>query len=440
MQNSEPSAVVADQIKEQYQLASQFYDANFHEKNFVSTLTLIVYLPVGILLMLLRFIVICLLYVCVHVAPSLQNNSVFVRFVSLTLGVFSVCTYYNRQSIAKKSNKIYASNHVTCLDYVAIKCGAIDTSYNENHSFNRSVNNDYSRVSMFFTKILQQNQSVKSNKLNFIYFPESMATNGCHALLRFDFNLFEMPDSSYSCVPVCVRVHRPLFAFSVNYIHSNDLVNTLLSLFLPFTVYKVDFLSEQFVNENETSKQFAERVRVTIASHLKVNRSDLSHEGLRQMFLNYRQHLANEQRQRQHEINRRGQQTASSRRRRDDSVSFADISRVAFQIKDVLPDVSFDTIKHHINVSASLDIDTLIASILDANESNSAHAAAVAYSTSSITSTPQNNQKPSTSSSSTNSSQTNAKSNTKNTYISYEERKFALLNEARQRYLSKHKQ
>ncbi len=429
MQNLDPSAV--DQIKERYNVACRFYNSNFYEANFISTLMLIIYFPLGVLIMLLRFVLMCLLYLCVFLVPSLQYNLVFVRLVSLTVGVFSVCVYSNKQSLLKKTNKIFASNHVTCLDYLAIKCGAVDSNYSE-QTQNRSLNNINetskfcSRISLFFTGILHLNQSInKSSKSNFIYFPESIATNGSNALLMFDSNPFELSDSTYSCVPVCLRVQRfSLLPFSINYIHSNDLVNVFLSMFLPYTVYKIEFLPEQCINENETSKQFAERIRTTIADHLHLTRSDLSHEGLRQIFLNYKQYLANEhRRQQQNETNRRIQ---NSTIRRDNSISFGDISRVALQIKDILPDVSFEMIKHHINLSASLDIDTLIASILDSNEP-----------TVPVSSNGLNNQANVSVGASV---QSNVKLTSKITYKSYEERKFNLLNEARQRYLSKHKQ
>ena len=432
------TVVVVDQIKERYNLACRFYNENFYETNFISTLSLIVYFPLGILIMLVRFSLICLLYVCVNLVPSLQYNSVFVRLVSLTLGVFiSECVYSNKQSVFRRNTtKIFASNHVTCLDYLAIKCGAVDSNYNEHTNLNRSATNAetsklFARVSMFFTGILHLNENSKSTKSNFIYFPESIATNGSNALLMFDSSPFELPDSAYSaCVPVCLRVERcwSLLPFSVNYIHSNDLVNVLLSMFLPYTSYQVEFLGEQFMNENETSKQFAERVRSLIADRLHLTRSELSHEGLRHIFLNYKQHLANEQRQQQQQQNEMSRRSHNSTRRStNNSISFGDVSRVALQIKDILPDVSFEMIKHHINISASLDIDTLIASILDSNEPLVSES-----------STRSRSQTDASASSAT--IQPTVKPTPKNTYKSYEERKFTLLNESRQRYLSKHKQ
>ena len=49
----------------------------------------------------------------------------------------------------------------------------------------------------------------------------------------------------------------------------------------------------------------------------------------------------------------------------NNSMSFSDISKLALQIKDILPHASYELIQRHIYAAPTLDIDTVLASILD---------------------------------------------------------------------------
>ena len=98
------------------------------------------------------------------------------------------------------------------------------------------------------------------------------------------------------------------------------------------------------------------------------------------------------------------------------NVSFSDVSKIALVIKEILPETSFEVIKEHILKASSIDVDTIMTSILDSN--NSANAPSTSLNTSS---------KP---------QPTSAAAHPQ--HLSYEKRKFILLNEARQRYLAKH--
>lgn len=410
-------------LKEKYQNACNFYDTKFYDLNLISFIKLVIYIPFGILLLFARFLILNVLYLLVNIMPSLQFNKIFIRIVCLTLGIF---TSHSNRNKSINNNSIYVCNHVTSLDYIAIKSIINKSSYQDSNNNNNARD---SLLLMFFKNILQLNNLEKINQS--IFFPELTTTNGAYGLLKFSTQPFDLinQDSSYSCVPVCVRVNRStttLIPFKLNYIHWNELIHILISLFLPYTHYDLVLLNEVNRNENETSEQFAQRIQTLIGNELKLKCTDITYESLKQTFKNYKQYLEQQTRLRNQESNsasggggrrrnvHRGQSETSS-------VSFSDISRVALQIKDILPDVSFETIKQHINLTASLDIDTVIASILDSNSFN------------------KNNTTDPATVASSGQTGTSQKSNFKNnnSYISYEERKFTLLNEARQRYLAK---
>ena len=129
-------------------------------------------------------------------------------------------------------------------------------------------------------------------------------------------------------------------------------------------------------------------------------------------------------------------------------MSFTDTSKLALQIKDILPNASYELIQRHIQAAPTLDIDTVLASILDDEQLNAEEEDSAANN---------NNNRPgdllnsraasfaATTSTSSNSpslhhggtKSTSALRSATNRFKSYEERKFELLNEARRRFLSK---
>jgi hypothetical protein len=223
--------------------------------------------------------------------------------------------------------------------------------------------------------------------------------------------------------PVCLNISRPILPFSVNYLYSNDFANIFLCLFAPITVYRINILNSISKHENETSEEFAKRIQNLIASKLGIKSSDLEHEQLKQVFTNYQRNLQHQRQARPSSINRA---------RSSNSLSFSDISRLALQIKDILPDVSFETIQRHVQQSSSVDIDTIIASILDSNEADSSINTSNQNESLQQVGTSLNSQ-----SSSSSLKQNTSTSSLSNKMKSYEEKKFDLINEARKRYLSK---
>lgn len=122
-------------------------------------------------------------------------------------------------------------------------------------------------------------------------------------------------------------------------------------------------------------------------------------------------------------------------------MSFNDTSRLALQIKDILPHASYELIQRHITAAPTLDIDTVLASILDderLHEDNEEQAATALRSSMSspILQSVNFDSNPKSTDLKTSPSTTTPKKQPIRPK-SYEERKFDLLNEARRRYLLK---
>lgn len=123
-------------------------------------------------------------------------------------------------------------------------------------------------------------------------------------------------------------------------------------------------------------------------------------------------------------------------------MSFSDISKLALQIKDILPHASYDLIQRHIHAAPTLDIDTVLASILDddGQQATSAAGTEEAPIKSSISSPvlgDHSTKQPIHSSKSALFVGVSSQNQAKKSFRSYEERKFELLNDARRRFLLK---
>lgn len=430
------SSSEAVNIQDQFKELRKYYDQSIFEFNLISTILLFVYMPIGFALLVLRLVLFIIINVCIRFVPKLKTNGFFLKLSLFSLGLF-VDANEEQPTVSSStpySLKLFISNYISCLDYYAIKSKVTNLNYCDN-STNRSLTPSQTTAfqKTFSNFILNTFQTImfkdeldmsKASNYPLLIFPESLPTNGKYGLLKFSNKHFEMNNSIKADIkPVCVNVSRPILPFSINYIYSNDFVNILLCLFAPITVYKINILNAICKHDNETSEEFAKRVQNLIASKLHIKSSDLEHEQLKQVFTNYQRNL---------QLQRQTRPVVMNRARSSNSLSFSDISRLALQIKDILPDVSFETIQRHVQQSSSVDIDTIIASILDSNEADSSINTSNQNESLQQVGTSLNSQ-----SSSSSLKQNTSTSSLSNKMKSYEEKKFDLLNEARKRYLAK---
>ena len=421
-----------------YRFISNYFDKQLFQFDILSVLGLILYFPLGSLLLLLRVSLIIFLNLMLHLKPNLRVNYLFIQLTCLCMGMH---TRVNDEVLAKENDshlKILISNHVSCLDFFSIKtlynkCNAATSHMHSNRSLDASLNRQPRSLTGYFENIfcnifhnasLVPNEDSSKNKSNYplVYFPELMATNGRHGLLRFDVKPFDLDvaDSHLVYTPTCIRVRRPFIPLSVNYMYSNNFTNIVFTLFAPVTLYDIFPLKSERKGPSETSEQFAERIRGLISEKLGLNLlTDMNCNNFQLIWSSYHAErkqaaaaAANVSRARINAVNSSNY-----------SMSFEDISRLALQIKEILPDVSYEVIQSHIRNSSTLDIDTVIASILDASTSLIA----------STSSSSPSNQQPVTQ----RSPQPVKEFNRKNSFKNYEERKFDLINEARKRYLAK---
>lgn len=424
-------------------LLSHFDHELFDQMSFVKFLTFLVYLPIGLTLMCIRLTFIVTLQVCASVLTKLKTSKLFLNLYMWCLGISIDTTsgspFGSNGDQEQETRRIYVANHRTCLDFLLLKSKLVQC-----HRMNVAAPTSLTQVLVNLLNLEEgTTRSIKINNDNnsktsppLVTFPETLTTNGKY-LLKFESNGFDGGDSNnITVVPTCIQVKRRVsFApLNNNYVLANDLVNVLFTLFCPITVYRVTFLTAETKNQTESIEEYLQRVRTLIGDELKSKLSDYSTEDIKRLWFEYKQ--------KRREIEERSSDEQSladsSQNGAGDSMSFSDISKLALQIKDILPDVSYETIKTHVRASPTLDIDTIISSILDSPPPPPPADHSINSRTSSLPTMS------STNSHDLNSSLKNSKSSAimenkkkSNVFKSYEERKFDLLNDARRRYLSK---
>ena len=414
-----------------YKFISNYYDKHLYRFDVLSVLMLLLYFPIGSLLVLLRISIILILNIIFHFKPNLKSNNHFIKLTCCFMGIHTIFKDDESKTDDESNLKILISNHISCLDLFSIKtlynkCNAAYSHVHSNRNLDASLSNQTTSLSRYFENFfcnifydsnLMENENYSRNKSNYplVYFPELMATNGKYGLLRFDIKPFDLEVSGSNLVykPICLNVRRPFIPLSVNYMYSNNFTNIVFTLFSPVTLYEVYLLKTETKGENESSEQFSERIRNLISEKLKLNvLTEMNFTNFQIIWSNYQ---AERKQVAAASVSVSTRVRTSTSNSSNYSMGFDDISGIALHIKEILPDVSYEIIQSHIRSSSTLDIDTVIASILD-----STHTSTI----------PSNNTAP------TNVS-TKKEFNKQNSFKNYEERKFDLINEARKRYLAK---
>ncbi|EFA08762.1 lipid droplet-regulating VLDL assembly factor AUP1 [Tribolium castaneum] len=387
-------------------------------ENELKILCLVLYLPVGIVLFILRTI---LALSVVLIGCSLSDTRIIHKLVNkiacLTLGI--TVTVENPDK--KENVEVYISNNLSIFDHLAVHTatGSVSPGAQMHPALARGLGVHY-----FGT---QTNlESFKKNVADFLseqqipvhFTPEEKITNG-KALLKFKSYPFSLTNKVQ---PVCISIERPFLDLSVTTLRSSYWTDVLFYMFSPLTNYKLKFLPP-LEKKSVAEAEFSEIVRQNIASALKVETPELTAADL----LEWEKRQLVEQ-----------QRAPPVPRPSVDS----EVRRMATQVKDVLPHVPLNAIYKDLNKTRN--VDTTITNILEGR---------VHFVPEQISST-SNNPQPSTSvasgtkaspSTSTTSDRdlfnTAASSFARSAHErnkSFQERKEQLIANARRRYIEKH--
>ncbi|KAM9330217.1 LOW QUALITY PROTEIN: lipid droplet-regulating VLDL assembly factor AUP1 [Gastrophryne carolinensis] len=226
---------------------------------------LLLYAPIGLCLVILRLFIGAHVFLVSCVLPDSAVSRYLLRVMSAVLGV--VVTETEGRS---PSARIYASNHVTHFDHnvVGLLAPASTPSVSRPPGFlcwaqgflELGAPGSRSQLLESLKHYLSQPGGAP-----LLLFPEEEATNGRAGLLQFSSWPFSLLDSVQ---PLSLRVTRPLLSPAVS--GSPWFVELLWLLFVPYTAYHVRWLPTVSRTPRESDEDFGSRVQKVLASSLGV--------------------------------------------------------------------------------------------------------------------------------------------------------------------------
>ncbi|XP_056633168.1 lipid droplet-regulating VLDL assembly factor AUP1-like [Diorhabda sublineata] len=369
----------------------------------VSFIFFIFYLPLGLILIVLRCCLLLFLFLICQFLPDTPRIQKFVnKLACLGLGI----SVHVENLKVKEKVHVYISNSVSVFDQVAV-CKATG-------AVSPSCRTTVERVLGFSTYCFGSIVNVDNFKNNLkqfmeertpVYFaPEDKVTNG-KALLKFKTYPFEFTNKVQ---PICITVDRPFLDISVTVMGSSYFSDLVYYLFSPVTNYRLTFL-EPSDRKTMSDQEFAENVRRNMATALKVQTTNYTSNDVT-------------------EWEKRANFAPPRPQTRTRSLNTPELTRMGKQVKEVLPHVPLNAI--YTDLYITRNVDSTITNILEGR----VHFTPEQSSSS--------NNQPSTSGSSNCSSFSTAassfpKSASERTK-SFQERKEQLIATARRRYIEKH--
>ncbi|KAK5612028.1 Ancient ubiquitous protein 1 [Crenichthys baileyi] len=398
------------------------FDFRRFPKDAVALLLLLIYSPVGICLMLMR------IFIGVHVflVSCAIPESIVRRFVvRIMCSVLGMHVRQRNPRSRDKNTKLYICNHVTEFDHNIIN---LLTPFNTPQLKGSTGFMCWARGFMEIHSASSQEAIGESLQRYcstegvppLLVFPEEDTTNGRAGLLKFSSWPFSLTESIQ---PVALRVSRPVLSLST--VESGWLIDLLWTLFAPCTVYHVSWLPPVSRHDGESTQEFANKVQELLAIELglvstKITKADKA------------EHI----KRKRHSI----PQTSTSATSGSIGLGFMAqslgpddhwIAKMAQQVKEVLPHVPINVITR--DLAKTNCVDTTITNLLENKEEASMEATGTSTcGASRINSFPSGSSptiKPA--------AKTFGRSPT-DRHLSLQQRKEALYNYARRRYIEKH--
>ncbi|CAH0546455.1 unnamed protein product [Brassicogethes aeneus] len=299
------------------------------------------YAPFGVILFILRIILLIGLLICGSILSETQLIQKFLNKIAcLSLGI--IVQVENPE--AKENVNVYISNSVSLFDHLALQAATgsltpgIKNSLVKSKGFGAKYFGSQSNLDTFKKTLIEW---VTGNKVALNFTPEGKMTNG-KGVLKFKTLPFQI---STRVQPIALKIERPVLEMSVNRLGSSNLVDCIVYMFSPVTVYKLKFLPA-LENKSNTVQEFAEIVRQHIATSLMVPTPNFSASDLIEF---EKKTLIEEQRAME------AQSRAPSQR--------PELQRMSMQVKEVLPHVPLKAIYNDLCITKS--IDTTITNILE---------------------------------------------------------------------------
>ncbi|XP_067884800.1 lipid droplet-regulating VLDL assembly factor AUP1 isoform X2 [Heterodontus francisci] len=368
---------------------------------------------------------------------------IIVRAMCLILGMF----VSQRDSRHRDKNvKTYISNHITQFDHNILNfLTPCHTPLLEGQSGFVSWARGYLELGWMdnrtrLTEALRHYNSLEVTH-TLLLFPEDETTNGKVGLLKFSSWPFTI-DSTVQ--PVVLSVKRPFV--SVNVVESSWVTELLWMFFIPFTVYQVRWLPSMSQMDEESEEEFAVRVQEHLATELGVVSTQHTKSD-KVEYLKRMKHMAPQA------ASSANSQPSGARARTFlpglsvSSLSAEDIriTGMAKQVKEVLPHIPLSVIK--MDLVNTKCVDTTITNLLEGRVQFTPEEVSVSPSSTSLSSQPHLapcnliaplKNVPKDAPAAKPVSKVRFEKSPVDRHLSLQERKEALYNYARRRYIEKH--
>ncbi|KAK2190287.1 hypothetical protein NP493_79g03062 [Ridgeia piscesae] len=245
----------------------------FHNERFPSgpaLVLLMLYLPVGVILAVLR------LFIGLHtffVACILPKPSLFRHVVLRTMcGILGVIITREGVSNVHRRAKVLVANYTSTLDHLAIDLimpNVLPSVWDLPPTLMWMLGYKDMEAKRGRDRLIQNaKKHIQYSPLPLLSFPEGASTNGRVGLLKFSVWPFSM---DCPVQPVVVKVKRPRFAnISPSILGGRWWIDIFWFLFVPFTHFHIRVLPPMSQDEDETVEEFAQRVQQTMAKALNI--------------------------------------------------------------------------------------------------------------------------------------------------------------------------
>ncbi|XP_033109791.1 ancient ubiquitous protein 1-like [Anneissia japonica] len=381
---------------------------------------LVPYFPIGLLLGTIRIFIGLHTFLISCILPKSSSIRAYVlRVFSLVLGL---CVTQEGLEDCDRNVRVVVANHVSTLDHAAIDLilpSVIPSVWNLPSVLTwllgfREMGAKQGRDTLIQTV----KQHCLTHQLPILSFPEGAVTNGRHGLLKYSSWSFSLDQPVQ---PVVVTARRPFFAVSLEVLGSRWWQDIWWFFFVPVTVIHLKFLPVVHKEESESVEDFARKVQTIMAKKLSIlatihTSADKVAYAKRMLF----QHPS-------------GARLTASPSPVASSTSSTHL-RMAKQVKEVLMDVPIHVILQDIAETNSVDL--TISNILEKKVTYTPETNPPSCSEATVSST--SKLPPIVPPGSAKYAAAEFSRNSNERMRSFEERKSALLDNARRRYKEKH--
>lgn len=409
----------------------ELFDHSRFPSGGLHSLLLAFYFPVGMLLAVIRFFIgfEVFLIACILPKTSVIRSHVL-RVMCSILGVV-----IQKKDSEKRDQhcKVIVTNFISTFDRLAVDLvypSVMPSVWDLPTLLNWMLGySDFGVKDGREVLINNAKKHCERSSLPLLAHPEGASTNGACGLLKFSVWPFSLKQAVQ---PVLIQIHKPMVAkLAPSVLGGRWWMDVFWSLFVPYTVYSLRVLPVVSQREEESIEEFTKRVQQLMATEMGV--AATNHTSADKV--EYAKRKLIPQDPQNNQTRRKELATPSTPSRTlgsaaDPTTPDTRLNTMAKQVREVLPHVPLEVIKR--DLGSTRDVDLTITNILEGRisftpETSSGGTANKATSSAS----------PSTSTPKPIHAQSFSKS-PKDRALSLDERKQALRENARRRYLAKH--